>query len=220
MPVVLGYLLKFVLGVIALVALYILAAYVLPLFPSKPKPIKGPITHKAFLVGNGVHLDLAIPRQLMPLDLIEQVAITRSAQYFAFGWGDRGFYLDTPTWAELKFKTAIKAMLLKSPTVMHVVEHDKIGENWRTVSLSEEQLTDIITYLRGGFQTNEENCLIEIEGESYTDRDKFYEATGDYHALLTCNTWINKGLKQAGLRTAIWSAREQGVLRYFPVVAE
>ncbi|MEL6142234.1 MAG: TIGR02117 family protein [Bacteroidota bacterium] len=220
MPVVLGYLLKFVLGVIAIIGLYILAAYVLPLFPTKAKPTKGPISYKTFLVGNGVHLDLAIPRQLLPNDLIEQVAITSNAQYFAFGWGDRGFYLDAPTWAELKFKTAVKAMLLKSPTVMHVVEHDVIGENWRTVSLSEEQLTDIITYLQGGFQTDERNCLIEIEGESYSDRDKFYEATGDYHALLTCNTWINKGLKQAGLRTAVWSAREQGVLRYFPAIAE
>lgn len=29
--------------------------------------------------------------------------------YIAFGWGDKGFYLDTPTWADLKFSTAFKA---------------------------------------------------------------------------------------------------------------
>ncbi|HOB24230.1 MAG TPA: DUF2459 domain-containing protein, partial [Kaistella sp.] len=30
-------------------------------------------------------------------------------KYLAIGWGDKGFYLDTPTWADLKFSTAFKA---------------------------------------------------------------------------------------------------------------
>jgi len=33
----------------------------------------------------------------------------KKGDWLAFGWGDKGFYLNTPTWADLKFSTAVKA---------------------------------------------------------------------------------------------------------------
>ena len=42
------------------------------------------------------------------------------ATHYAIGWGDRGFYLETPTWADLKASTALAAMFWPSGTVVHV----------------------------------------------------------------------------------------------------
>lgn len=39
--------------------------------------------------------------------------------YLAIGWGDKGFYLNTPTWADLKFSTAFKAAFGLSKPAMH-----------------------------------------------------------------------------------------------------
>ena len=42
-----------------------------------------------------------------------------TAEYLAFGWGDKGFYLDTPEWSDLKASTAFKAAFALGNSAMH-----------------------------------------------------------------------------------------------------
>ena len=39
-------------------------------------------------------------------------------RYVAIGWGDRGFYVDTPTWADLKLSTLCNALFVPSESVL------------------------------------------------------------------------------------------------------
>lgn len=48
--------------------------------------------------------------------------------YIAFGWGDKGFYLDTPTWADLKFSTAFKAAFWMGQSAMHTTYYREVKE--------------------------------------------------------------------------------------------
>ncbi|TIW01591.1 MAG: DUF2459 domain-containing protein, partial [Mesorhizobium sp.] len=41
------------------------------------------------------------------------------ARYIVFGWGGRAFYLETPTWSQLKAAPVLKALTLDA-SVMHV----------------------------------------------------------------------------------------------------
>ena len=88
---------------------------------------------------NGMHTDLILPAQsserdwysiIPPADLhrIEDNTVGQT-EYLSFGWGDKGFYLDTPTWADLKFSTAfIAATGLGKHRHAHRGGHHAAGE--------------------------------------------------------------------------------------------
>lgn len=207
-------------AIIALTLLYIGSTLLLSRVPAAARPGNGAPVVTAYLITSGVHIDLVLPTSVLPANFLRQAKPSPGAKFIAFGWGDKGFYLETPTWAELKPSVAAKAMLIKSPTVMHLTDYFQEEGSWYPIPLREDQLSDIIAYLMTGFQMNEINQLIEIPGTGYTDHDRFFEGHGSYHCFMTCNTWINRGLKRAGVRTAVWAAHEAGVLRYFQPYAQ
>lgn len=206
---------KLLLACFSLVGLYLAAAFTVPLIPSKGRSGAGMADRLVYVASNGVHVDLVLPCASIPQTLLHQLRVSEGVRYLAFGWGDKGFYLDTPTWAELKLSTAVRAMLIKSPTAMHVTDYRKIADNWMPLSLRKDQFTDLLAYLQDGFQVDIDGQVIEIEGVGYTADDRFFEANGSYHAFTTCNAWANRGLKRAGVRTAIWSPHDRGMLRYY-----
>ncbi len=61
-----------------------------------------------YILTNGVHTDIVLPIKNEHHDWSTQLKFehTKSKdstyQYVALGWGDKGFYLETPTWADLK----------------------------------------------------------------------------------------------------------------------
>lgn len=201
---------------IALVLLYVAMAFILPLITIRPKSDAGVTNRQFYLYGNGVHIDVIFRQLDLPDSLNCDLLLNDQAKYVAFGWGDRGFYLNTPTWAELKFSTAFNAMVLKSPSVMHITEHTEPGKDWRLVDVSEEQFQKMLKYVKSGFETDEDGDIIPIPDVGYTPQDRFFEGAGYYHCARTCNTWVNTGLKKSGLKVGIWATQQNGILRYYP----
>src|SRR5690606_31390134 len=85
-----------------------------------------------YIVTNGVHTDIVVPYFNEVYDwrtyLNPQLTPGKrtSAQWVGFGWGDKGFYLQTPEWKDLKASVAFKATFALSESAMHVTYHDKI----------------------------------------------------------------------------------------------
>ena len=73
-----------------------------------------------YLISNGVHLDIVVPKANSYKDWREELEIDPSIEdqvnLVAFGWGDRDFYLNTPEWSDLTFSTSFNALFLKSNT--------------------------------------------------------------------------------------------------------
>jgi Protein of unknown function (DUF2459) len=53
-----------------------------------------------------------------------------------------------------------------------------------------------------------------IEGGAYGTDDAFYYAHGSYHAFNTCNCWVGRGLKAAGVRTGWFTPLPKTVSLY------
>ena len=68
-----------------------------------------------YLSTNGVHLEIIIPLNELSIELKKGLAYTQDEKYFSFGWGDENFYLNTPTWNDLTFANAAKAIVLNGP---------------------------------------------------------------------------------------------------------
>ncbi|HTF80748.1 MAG TPA: DUF2459 domain-containing protein, partial [Cytophagales bacterium] len=89
---------------IILVGSYILAIFISLWFPAnrdfdQSKDRNIPI----YIVSNGVHTDVLLPTDTG--NALDSYLIHKQGQgmphaYIAYGWGDKGFYLETPTWAD------------------------------------------------------------------------------------------------------------------------
>lgn len=214
MKIAFRYLGRLLLFVVAFLVLYVGLSFLLSYIPTSDKSAKGNGDRRVYLFSNGVHLDIVVPVDMVPVNLRDQLRPASNTQLLAFGWGDKGFYLDTPTWAELRASVAIKAMFLPSPTAMHVTEHRQVHSTWSKADLSQEQLDKLFVYILSSFEMTTEGEITEIKDAGYTPQDRFYEAHGNYSCFKTCNTWVNRAMKEIGVKTAIWTPMDKGVLRY------
>lgn len=177
-----------------------------------------------FVISNGVHTDICLPVRSNVFDWTNYVHtkdftdIHDEPAYIGIGWGDKGFYLDTPTWAELKTSTAFKAIFLPSETAMHITYFQVAPQESEQVvrcSMDVEEYKRLITYIKASFETDGQLVNVQlIPGKGYSLNDNFYEATGSYWGLKTCNTWTNDALKVAGVKTSFHALFETGIMRW------
>lgn len=177
---------------------------------------------EVFLYEGSVHTDLIFPIQNDQWDWGELTADgafaspTPWATHVAIGWGDRGFYLDTPTWAELKASTALRAMFWPSRTVMHVsaTTRPETDGVMRRVVLAQDQYARLCEEVAKSFK-RERDALQPIDF-AYHQFDAFYEARGSYHCFYTCNSWAGDCLKTAGASTPLFTPLPGMVGMYLP----
>ncbi len=177
------------------------------------------------ILTNGVHTDLVLPFQNQYMDWSKFVKPTdtkskaSSAVNVAFGWGDKGFYLQTKTWADLKFSTAFNAMFYLSSSAMHVTFYNELREteSCRKISISKENYLKLVNYVIESFNLDSVDIPRQIIGASYGDNDSFYEAKGKYSLFYTCNTWANNGLKKANQKACLWTPFDSGIFKKYEV---
>jgi uncharacterized protein (TIGR02117 family) len=142
-----------------------------------------------------------------------------SAVNVAFGWGDKGFYLETKTWDELKLSTACKAVFYLGSSAMHVSFHKKLREtaSCRKICVSKESYLKLVEHITESFDADSVGVPKQIVGASFTNHDAFYDAKGKYSLFYTCNTWANDGLKSAGLKACYWTVFKGGIFDQYQV---
>ena len=217
------YLLYTILGFIAYVALYLLAAIGIPKISVNNSPIKGNDV-VMYIKTNGVHTDLVVPVKNEQIDWSKEIKFSNTVakdstmEYLAMGWGDKGFYLETPTWADLKFSVAFKAAFALSTTAIHATFYKTMTENesCRKILLSKEQYANLINYITNSLQHDSAGHAINIITKAnYGNNDAFYEAKGSYSMFHTCNTWANTGLKKAGQKACLWTPSDKGIFNLY-----
>lgn len=224
MKKLLFFLLKTLGVVVGFVVVYVLLALLLPLIPVSEERVSEAKTIPIYIYTNGVHTDLVMPTQTPLVNWSEVVPYknTRSQNenlpYLAVGWGDKGFYLDTPEWADLKFSTAFNAAFGLGESAMHCTYYAKMkeGEDCKKIMLTETQYANLVRFVKDSFDTDESGKTILIETDAvYGTNDAFYEAKGSYSFMHTCNTWANNGLKAAGQKAALWTPTDFGIFRHY-----
>lgn len=211
---ILKYLLR-LLGILTgAILLYALIALIGGLVPvNSVKPDCQP-TQQVYIASNGLHLDIIFPKEYLDTNWVSDLQIPAQTEYVAFGWGDRAFYVETPTWDDFELLVGLRAVFVNSATAMHITRYEGARSGWRTLQLCAAQVDTLRNYVQASFARNADRELIPIEAPGYPARDQFFEARGDYSFLKTCNNWVNIGLKRAGVRTAVWAPFDWGVLRY------
>ena len=217
-------LLKTIWAIIGIIAVYCLCAYFIPYIEVPAKEVQEPKNITAYILTNGVHTDLVVPIKSAEIDWSKEILFQNTISkrtdfnYLSIGWGDKGFYLDTPTWADLKVSTAFKAAFWLSESALHCTFYDKMTESkdCKKIMLTNAEYLSLIDFIQTKFDRNAQGKPILIKTEAvYSKNDAFYDAKGSYSFLNTCNTWANKGLKVAGQKAAIWTPSDFGIFQHY-----
>jgi uncharacterized protein (TIGR02117 family) len=215
-----GFLLLF----ISLVLIYLLMAILLSLIEVKEKQ-EADSQVEIYIQTNGVHTDFVLPIKYDTIDWSRKIHFENTPgkdslmQYISFGWGDRDFYLNTPTWADLKFSTAFNASFGLTRSAIHITFYKSVEEsrNCIKLKLSKRQYLLLKNYLESYFIKNDRGNYINIPFNPayYGPDDSFYKANGHYSLFFTCNTWTNRGLKICGQKACLWTPFDKGIFYHY-----
>ncbi len=215
------WLLRIVAGIVAIPLAYFAAALVLGLVPANVafhEPAQG-VT--IYIQSNGVHTWIVMPKvneemDWRPYSRGEHLRDPRwgNADHIAVGYGNREFYLNTPTWGDLSFRRAAGAFFGGGPTLLHVehIDHPERDPAERPIRITSEQYRRLAGFIQARFRLDPAGRPIPVLGRGYGANDMFYEANGGYSFILTCNEWTGRALRTAGVRTGVWTPFEQSIM--------
>ena len=170
-------------------------------------------TRTVLLLSSAIHTDLALPADP---DVAERFGFMApggldpaqpAVAYIIAGWGGRSFYIETPTWADLKPGPVFSALTIDR-SVMHLGlagEIDLAHPTVTAIQLDEASFELLLQSVLASFTLTADGRPIGIPGAEYGEYDRFYEAEGSFNALAGCNIWTSRMLRQAGLQTGLWT---------------
>ena len=214
---------KCLLALTGMIVLYLIAGLLIPKIPVNVTDKVESREVTIYIKTNGVHTDIVVPIKTEFNDWSEKVRFEHiksrdaSMRYIGFGWGDKGFYLNTPEWSDLKFSTAFNAAFYLGTSAMPATFYKGIAENEDCIriDLSEAEYGQLCRYISDHFQYDAKDDPIFINATTYGDHDSFYEGVGKYSLFYTCNTWANNALKAADQKAALWTPTDTGIFDHY-----
>lgn len=201
---------------------YLAAAFAGGAWPSnagwRPPPPDRPGAVTIWVESNPIHTGLVMPKVAAGVDWrpFAPAADLADPRYAAFdhvaiGWGEKGFYLGTPTWREVRPARVFGALIGSEATLMHV-EHmgrPAAGDDERPVVLTPAQYRRLAAFVTASFRPGGRRY------RGYGPNDAFYDARGHYDAIRTCNSWTGDALRYAGVRVGRWTPLPATVSGWF-----
>ncbi len=206
---------------LVLVVLYV-GIHVVGLMPVNRDFVEADEGVTIYFASGTVHTDIVVPLRNDVFDwwtVLPADAFPTGMGYgthAAMGWGDRGFFMETPEWGDLKVTTAANAMLWPSRPCMHVwlTRPEWFVDGVPSVTITEAQYRELVDFLLTGYALDDEKIAVSITLPGYDDHDAFFVSHGWYHGLNTCNTWTAKAIRAAGITAPRYTTLPKVPLRY------
>lgn len=178
-----------------------------------PPDASGP-TRTVWVVGHGWHVGLVLRARDVPAALWPERRDFAGATHLEVGWGDREFYrTPNPT-----LTTALRAAVASGGSVLHVAAFDGPVERYFPdagvveVTLSPRGFEALCRFIDASHARDGRERATPL-GPGWYGRSRFYPATGRYHLLNTCNTWVAEALRAAGCPiTPVWAVTAGNVM--------
>jgi len=170
-----------------------------------------------YLADNGIHADIVMPVRAEGLDWApllpasDFAAPPADAQWIALGSGEERVYLNTPTWWDITPRTVWSA-LSGGRRVMHVEYVSDPRYAAREIRLRPEEYRRLWAAIRADFALDARGRPQRIGHPGYGPADAFYRATGKESAVRTCNFWVGRWLRLAGVKVSAWPPFVPGLL--------
>ena len=198
---------------------YLIFGLVGGLIPGPVAPIAADAGEVRIGLARGpIHYDFLLPidSTLMDrFDFVEAAGVPLShprARWMVLGWGAAEFYTST---AEL-------GDILMGP-VAHAITGDKAvlrvdvagpadgvpGVSF--ITLNNAQYQALLTGIEASFARDAVGAPMPVNTAGLSTTDAFFAAQGQFNIFYTCNTWIGRQLRGAGVAVGIWTPTRQSV---------
>ncbi len=178
-----------------------------------------------YVAGEAAHVNLVVPVKTAAydwgdfLDLAQLGRNPAAYRYLKLGWGDRAFYMNTPTWGEFQLANALRALFApNNAAALYVQGYGDVpqepGVEVKCIRLSQADYLNLVAFLQASFQPAAGHPQWLQAG--YEPTSSFYAATGHYSILRTCNSWAAEGLESAKVNTPLWSGLTSAIMRQIP----
>jgi uncharacterized protein (TIGR02117 family) len=178
-----------------------------------------------YVSGGAMHTNLIVPISTPIFDWrnhldLESIGNTNAEtyRYLQFGWGDRTWYMQTPSWDRVNYLDIFRVLLLPGNTTALLVKgHATVpryaGEELKCLRLSQADYSTLMGFIQQSFQPSLQGEKQRL-GDSQDRESGFYAATGYYSALRTCNSWTAEALQSANVNTPLWSGLATPVMAH------
>ena len=206
----------FISPILALI-LYTAIAFGLSFFITHTDDKKEKRDRAIYIIYSSMHSDIVIDLEKSELPWKEHLPTllkSKKRGFIAFGWGDQETYLNTPTWDDLKLSTALKALFINTPSLMHVTYLKTVHrfKHLKTIKITKEQQKQLEENIVKSFGQE-----IKFYQKGYRYNDKFYYSKSrQYNIINTCNTWTGETLYDANISISRWTPFAYNVIYSLP----
>lgn len=157
------------------------------------------------VVSHGWHSGLVVPAALAEAHDWPARREFPQADHFEVGWGDRAYYqaADPSGWMGLR------ALLWPSPGVLHVValqgspQINFPGAPMTAVRLSHDGARRLGAAIAASHERDADGQPVAF-GPALYGQGRFYGSVERFHLFATCNVWVARRLREAGVE--LWPA--------------
>ncbi len=215
--------LKWLLYLLLIPAGYVIISLVLSYITVNKTELTPKNTKEIYLSSNGVHLAIVVQINDISSKLLKGLKYAPDEKYFSFGWGDENFYLNTPSWDDLTFGNAFKALFLKGSTLIHLARYKQKRKSWVKIDITDVELNKLNQFISASFKKDMEGRKVILKNKGYSANDDlgysanddFYLAVGRYSLFNTCNSWVNRAFKESGLKACYWTPFAFGLMNKY-----
>ena len=133
------------------------------------------------------------------------------ARYLVFGWGSRAFYIETPTWSDLKPGPLLSALTLDARSCMSTLPAT-IDEPQPAVAgfdVSEAEFERLLDFIDEQFPDTGRTGRSGSRTPATASSTASSKRTATSTRFVGCNTWTARALREAGLQTGWWNPLPQ-----------
>ena len=157
--------------------------------------------HQLYFIKQNWHTAIVFNTREIDSILFREYNSFKEYSLIDIGWGDEEFY----QYPGFDSGLAFNALFYATPSALRVEginlskeEYFNLSEIVIELNVSDEQFISICNYINKTFCTKDDGSTSVLSRKA--DRKIiFYKANGSYHLFNTCNTWLAKGLKDAGI---------------------
>ncbi|MEE9450717.1 MAG: DUF2459 domain-containing protein [Ignavibacteriaceae bacterium] len=157
--------------------------------------------YQIYLIKQYWHTAVVINKEDIDTTIFPEVNFFNDAGLIDVGWGDEEFY----QYPGFDSGLAYKALFYATPSTLRVEGIGIPKQNYFDISeivveftISKNQLDTLCAFISNTIWRNNdgEHEILSTKG---LGRIIFFKANGEYHLFNTCNTWLARGLKNAGI---------------------
>lgn len=192
----------------AILLLFLLVLALATARPGDPKlyPPRPGDAQSVWLIDNGFHSDLALPRAAIMAHggPLAKAAGATSGAWVMVGWGDARFYEASTAW-QGRLGDALSAALGGRPTTMHlegVARRPDLAwsEGVRRIQLSSAGLAALMARVVRSFRLTTDGAPVPLP-VTRDPGEAFFASVEPFSAVHVCNDWTAELLDAAGVPT-------------------